>query len=203
MTGAAVGKYCIWRWGGGCILIYSTARSLRTGARSSSSSASETTCDLPTHLLHAVIHRQQSLHPPALQHVRELHVHGPHGPGVAQDPVFVRVRGVVVAWSSARRTDEDALLERKLLSRRRKKSHFLAGNAMPVGFPKFKTPSILGKNDFFFFFWRKTTGRWSIESFGGELDEHPAKKLPAIDGCRRYHGNSNLQCPAAISALSL
>lgn len=54
------------------------------------------------YLLHRVVHREQRLHPPALQHVGELHVDGLHGPRVAQDPVLVWVRGVVVAGSSGR-----------------------------------------------------------------------------------------------------
>ena len=53
-----------------------------------------------SYLLHTVVHRQQGLHPAALQHVGELHVDGLHGSSVAEDPVFVEVRGVVVAWSS-------------------------------------------------------------------------------------------------------
>lgn len=38
---------------------------------------------LGTDLLHRVVHREQRLHPPALQHVGELHVDGLHGPRVA------------------------------------------------------------------------------------------------------------------------
>ena len=38
---------------------------------------------LSAYLLHTVIDRQQGLHPPALQHVGELHVDGLHGSGVA------------------------------------------------------------------------------------------------------------------------
>lgn len=36
-----------------------------------------------SYLLHTVIHRQQGLHPPALQHVGELHVDRLHWPCVA------------------------------------------------------------------------------------------------------------------------
>lgn len=54
----------------------------------------------PAYLLHAVVHRQQRLHPPALQHVGELHVDWLHRSRVAQDPVLVQIGGVVVAWSS-------------------------------------------------------------------------------------------------------
>lgn len=52
------------------------------------------------HFFHAVIHRQQSLHPPALEHVGELHVDRLHGSSVAEDPVLVWVWGVVVARGS-------------------------------------------------------------------------------------------------------
>ena len=53
-----------------------------------------------THLVHTVVHRQQGLHPPALQHVGELHVDGFHGACVAQDPVLVWVRSIVIARGS-------------------------------------------------------------------------------------------------------
>lgn len=35
------------------------------------------------YLLHTVVHREQGLHPAALQHVGELHVDGLHGSCVA------------------------------------------------------------------------------------------------------------------------
>lgn len=66
----------------------------------------------PAHLLHAVVHRQQRLHPPALQHVGELHVDGLHGSRVAQDPVLVQVGSVVVTWSSGKRVGEREREER-------------------------------------------------------------------------------------------
>lgn len=57
---------------------------------------------MPAYLLHAIVHRQQRLHPPTLQHVGELHVNWLHRPSVAQDPVFVWVWGIVVARGSER-----------------------------------------------------------------------------------------------------
>lgn len=79
------------------------SRSLATGAAAATVAA---------HLLHRVVHGKQRLHPPALQHVGELHVDGLHGPRVAQDPVLVWVWGVVVAWSSERGGGEKRIKER-------------------------------------------------------------------------------------------
>lgn len=55
---------------------------------------------MSNHLFHTVIHRQQSLHPPALKHVGELHVDRLHGSCVTEDPMLVWVWGVVVAGGS-------------------------------------------------------------------------------------------------------
>ncbi len=52
------------------------------------------------YLLHTIIHGQQRLQSLALQHVGELHVNGLHGAGVAHNPVFVWIRGVVITGRS-------------------------------------------------------------------------------------------------------
>lgn len=54
--------------------------------------------------LHGVVHRQEGLQALPLQHVGELHVDGPHGPRVTQDPVLVGVGRVVVAWGAGGQT---------------------------------------------------------------------------------------------------
>lgn len=58
------------------------------------------------YLLHTVIHRQQRLQSLALQHVGELHMNGLHGAGVAHNPVFVWIRGVVITGRSEWRRKE-------------------------------------------------------------------------------------------------
>lgn len=58
------------------------------------------------YLLHTIIHGQQRLQSLALQHVGELHVNGLHGAGVTHNPVFVWIRGVVIAWRSEWRRKE-------------------------------------------------------------------------------------------------
>lgn len=55
---------------------------------------------LTAYLLNAIVHGQQRLHPPALEHVGELHVDRLHWASVAQDPVLVWVRSIVVARRS-------------------------------------------------------------------------------------------------------
>lgn len=52
------------------------------------------------HLFYTVINRQQGLQSPSLQHIGELHVNRFHRASVLQYPVLVRVRGIIVAWSS-------------------------------------------------------------------------------------------------------
>lgn len=68
---------------------------------------------MSNHLFHTVIHRQQSLHPPALKHVGELHVDRLHGSCVTEDPMLVWVWGVVVAGGSPE-VKKKMLFEKKL-----------------------------------------------------------------------------------------
>ncbi len=58
------------------------------------------------YLLHTIIHGQQRLQSLALQHVGELHVNGLQGAGVAHNPVFVWIRGVVITGRSEWRRKE-------------------------------------------------------------------------------------------------
>lgn len=55
------------------------------------------------YLLNRVIYRHEGLQPLPMKEVGEFHVDGSHGARVLHDPVFVHIRGIVVAGGAGRK----------------------------------------------------------------------------------------------------